>query len=805
MERMKDLSALVCCLGVAFSSVSAAAGDVRDKFDFTQVGPSEYWPMRRELRAFFPDFCQGYPKDPAVVRHWEDVYRQLQDWMKAHPDADALDVRSENYRIISRTFLPILFHESPFYYEACVEGGYYCPRGENDPRAPMPGFATRRLCTRFYAEKGWIPEADFEVKRERSRQTYAYICGPYVDESHTAPPIRKILKGGFRSVREQVEKAIADCPPEDREGLRYLKAMALGLDTVHAIQLRYRDEALRRIGAGATGEELRRLRRIAESAARCPWEPPQTFFEGLNTLGFCREIFAYVEGLPNNCSLGRLDAWLIDLYRADIAAGRLTEAEARDLVCRFMVQSDCTDDAFSQADAGMDHEKDAPVTLGGCDADGRPVWNELTRLVLEEHQRLAVISPKLHVRFSSESPQEYLALLAREVIDGHCVFAMFNDDAHVPGFVRQGYSLERARDYEGTGCWEGYIAGETDVSDVNYTSVVQPFVASLYPDAEKARKAGVRIEPVEGCRNMEELKRVAFGNYIRFLRGLISDYTRYGRLFAKVSPRPLFSACLNGCIARRRDEFDLGLERHQRTLTLGFLSNTVDSMLAIEKVVFEDGFATLPELLAALRANWRGERNQAIRNAALKAPCWGDNTPKSNALMKWWIDSIAEAVDGLKTDQGGEYRLSCMIYREYMSWGARTRATPDGRYDGERFAQGFAPSDLRCRSGLGDVFHAIGSLDHAKLCASNANLSFGGEDFTPETLSSVFRVFAETGAHLLQPNCNTVETLLDAQKHPERHRDLMVKVCGFSTRFIALSPRFQQEIIERHRLKGPGR
>lgn len=799
------LAVSLCCIPAIMS-----AGDIRDRFDFTEVGPSDYWPMRKELRGFFPMKSQGDPKDPAVVDHWESVWRELESWAKAHPEADALDIRCESYRIMGRTFLPILFHESPFYYEASVQGGYYGVDRFNPlkgfrRRVPMPGAGTGRICQRLYRERKWIPEEDFKVLLERHDQLYSYICGPFVDECHTAPPTRKILEGGFRGIREKVDAALASCPEEDGEGRRYLKAMALALDTVHAIQLKYRDEALRRIAAGAQGEELKRLRRIAESAARCPWEPPRTFFEGLNTLGFCREIFAYVEGLPNNASFGRLDAWLIGLYRADVAAGRITEAETRDLLRRFMLMSDCTEDGFIEADSNMAHEKDAPLTLGGCDDDGNHVWNELTRMVLEEHQRMAVISPKLHVRFSRDSPKDYLELLAKEVIEGHCVFAMFNDDAHVPGFVRQGYPLARARDYEGIGCWEGYVSGDTDVSAVNYTSVLQPFVASIYTDGEKARQARVRIEPIEECVDMEALKRVAFGNYIRFLRDLLSDYTRYGRYYSKVSPRPLFSACLNGCIERRRDEFDMGLDRHQRTITIGFLSNVVDSMLAIEKVVYEDRFATMPEFLAAVRANWKGERHQAIRKEALKAPCWGDNTPKSNALMKWWIDSIADELEGLRTDQGGEYRLSCMIYREYMSWGAKTRATPDGRYDGERFAQGFAPSDLRCRSGLADVFHAIGSLDHTRLCASNANLSFGGEDFTPEMLAAVFRVFAEGGAHLLQPNCNTVETLLDAQRHPERHLDLMVKVCGFSTRFVTLSPRFQQEIIERNRLTGLNR
>lgn len=796
----------VLSFGIVLIACVMQAADIRDRFDFAKVGPPEYWPMRRELRDFFPSYSQGDPTDPGVVRHWKEVWQELQDWIKTHPNADALDVRCENYRIIGRTFLPILFKESPFYFEACVQGGYY---GVDTfhmlmpflREVPMPGYATDRICRRFYKEKNWIPPEDFEVLHERSKQLYSYICGPFVDECHTAPPTRKILDGGFRGIKEKVDEAIRTCPPDDAEGRRYLEAMALGLETIHAIQFKYRDEALRRIEAGASGEELKRLRRIADSAARCPWEPPRTFFEGLNTLGFCREIFAYVDGLLNNCSYGRLDAWLIGLYRADIAAGRLTESEARDLLRRFMLMSDCTEDGFTEADKDLTHEKDAPLTLGGCDDEGSVVWNELTRMVLEEHQRMKVISPKLHVRFSANSPEEYLEALAREVIEGHCVFAMFNDDVHIPGFVRQGYPIARARDYEGIGCWEGYVAGDTDISAVNYTSVFQPFVASIYTDAEKMRKVRVQIVPIAGCRNMEELKRVSFGNYIRFLRDLVSDYARYGRYFAKVSPRPLFSACLNGCIERRRDEFDLGLDYAQRTITIGFLANTVDSMLAIEKVVYEDKFATMEEFLAAVRSNWQGERHQAIRREVMKAPCWGDNSEKSNALMKWWIDSIAESLEGLRTDQGGEYRLSCMIYREYMEWGAKTPATPDGRYDGERFAQGFAPSDLRCRAGIGDLFNAIGSLDHTKLCASNANLTFGGEDFSPATLAAVFRVFAKKGAHLLQPNCNAVETLLDAQRHPERHLDLMVKVCGFSTRFVTLSPRFQQEIIDRHRLK----
>jgi len=145
--------------------------------------------------------------------------------------------------------------------------------------------------------------------------------------------------------------------------------------------------------------------------------------------------------------------------------------------------------------------------------------------------------------------------------------------------------------------------------------------------------------------------------------------------------------------------------------------------------------------------------------------------------------------------------LACWIYREFLNWGNATGATPDGRFAGERLAQGFSPSDIRCQEGYTTVMNAIATVPHHRLVASNANLTFDKTEMSVEILSGVFRVFAKGGGHLLQPNCNSVEELLDAQVHPERHRNLMVKVCGFSARFVSLNKRWQDEVIARHRLR----
>lgn len=760
--------------------------------DFAEIGPVDYRPLRRELRAFHPAECHGKCKSEEVLASHEKMRAEVRAYADAHSDFDALDLRREYYGSLVRHFRPVLFRESPFYFEAGVNGGW--------AEAHNPARVVGWICRKFYQDQSLVPKSAFDRLYERRRQCYSLCCGPFVDDEHHLPPFRTIFAKGFKGVRDDVAEALKTCPADDPHGRKELETALAGLDAIHAVQLRFAAEAEKRANGLVEGEEKKRLLRIVESAQRCPWEPPRNFYEGLNTFWFMREILALVDGI-DNFSIGRGDAWLIDFYRHDLRSGALTEAEVRDLVRRFMIHAECHHDGMVPVRTYNDHEAEIPLTLGGCDADGKPLCNELTMMFLEEHQKMDLVFPKLHVRFSASSPKEYLEKIASMVLGGHAVFAMFNDDAAIPMFRKMGYPLDRARDYVCTGCWDGNVDSMTDVDCANYMSVIRVIEATIHRDEAAAAKVGLRLDPIDGAKSYDEVERIIFANFLRFLRDTCADYVRYGRANAKVFPHPVYSMCLDGGIETRRDTTDGGVRFRPRVMTLAFLANAVDSLCAIRKVVFEDRFCTLDEFLAAVRANWKGERAQAIRGEVLKAPYWGDNSPASNALMRKWIDTVADNLDGLKNDQGGPFVLACWIYREFLFWGKMTKATPDGRYDGEQLAQGFAPSELRCRSCVADVFHALSSIDHSRLFASNANLMFGGEDLTPETFAGIFRVFADTGAHLLQPNCNDVATLREAQKHPERYQHLMVKVCGFSARFIALSPEWQEEVIRRHRLR----
>ena len=789
-ESLKSSAAFFAALGLSPELAAAAT----EKHPFAAA---DYEAFRKGLRAFYPDECHGACKDPRQIASVKAIGDELDVYFAAHPTCDVLDLRRESYLAMRRHFVPFILPGSPFYFEAGVNGGWCVWKGAES----VPGRHVNRLTQRFVRERNLFSPEDLAHKSALGKERCA-LTGMFVDDMHHLPPFKTVFTKGFGGVRCEVENALAKCPADDPHGRKWLETALVGLDTIHSIQLKFADEANRLLqqSNGLSAERANELRRIADAALRCPWEPPRNFYEGLNTLWFVREILGYVEGTLN-FSLGRPDAWLIGFYRADLAAGRITEAEMRNLVAKFLVISDCHLDNGLTIDGYSDQEAEMPITLGGCDEDGNPVWNELTEAILDAHLGLGLIYPKLHCRISEKSPEAYLRKIGNMLMKDHAVFALFNDDRHIPNFLARGYALDRARDYVCCGCWDGNVDSDSNVDAAAYISVIRLLELTLNRDPKAERALRTKIDPIDGAESFEEVRDIIYRNFIRFLRGTMALYTRNGGRVAELAARPAYSACLKGCVAARRDALEGGSAFKPRNLTLAFLANVVDSLCAIRKVCFEDKTATLAEFLSAVRSNWQGPRGEELRQAAMAAPYWGDDSEASNGLMRFWINHVTDDTAGITNEKGGPYEIVCWIYREFMYWGLQTKATPDGRRDGDRLAQGFTPSEFKCKAGVTTVFNAIGSLDHSRLYASNANLSFEKSAMSDELFADVFRVACKKGMHLLQPNCTSVAELLDAQAHPELHQNLIVKVCGFSARFVALSKRWQDEVIERHRLK----
>ena len=754
-------------------------------------------PLRQELRAFYPDYGQGdkdIVKDPRQPESYRLIEADLKAYCAAHPDYDALDLRQACYRAMQKHFVPFLFNESPFYFEAGVNGGWGGKR---------PARIVNHLCQKFYREQNLIPDSAFRLLWARSGQNLALCCGPFSDDMHHVPPFRVVLEKGFGGIRADVAAALEKCPKNDPLGRKELETALLGFDTIHAIQLKFAAAAKTHLeqANNLTAEQSNNLRRIADAAQRCPWEPPKTFFEGLNALWFVREIVGYVDGV--NCfSLGRPDAFLADLYEADLAAGRLTREEVYALVAKFLITADCHFDANMTIDSYADSEMEIPMSLGGCDKDGKWIFNDLTRMFFDAHLSEACVFPKLHARISAQAPDAYLEKIGALLMAGHAVFTLLNDDRFVKQYLGEGFSSEDARSYIGVGCWDGYIDSVMDVDGANYLSIMGIVERTIYRDPALERKLRLTIESIDDARSIGEVRDILYRNTIRFCRDIMGEYTRWGGANAKVFPHPVYSMCLRGCLESRRDTMDCGVppKARPKIVTLGFIGNVVDCIAAINQVCFVDKVCTVREYLDAVRSNWAGARGAELRARAMKASYWGDGSRFTTDELAWWMRTIRRDVDGLRSDQGGEYKLAIYTYREFMYWGAKMKATPDGRRDGDRLAQGFSPSEVKCQSGVTTLMNAIGELPHECLYASNVNLTFDRTAMSEETLAAILRVFCKKGSHMIQPNCNSVEELKDAQAHPERHQDLIVRVCGFSARFVRLSKRWQDEVIARHRL-----
>lgn len=747
--------------------------------------------QRQELRAFYADVeARAANRALADPGHGKTtvglVSELLNQYDRQHPGLDVYALKAAQYAIVAEHFTPTLFLRSPFYFEMGINGGW--------EQALHPG---RWLLLRNAHLFRDANPAEYDVFTERQRQRYYLCCGPYVDLSHNCPSFSNVLRFGLRGLYSQAEQALTQC--RTSEETAFAECAMKGLLAAKRVAERFA-EAAERLLASTVGTARRRsLEWIAETARAVPWRPPETFQEGLNTLWFLREVGGLLDGLATN-SLGRPDAMLAELYRKDIGTGRLTPAAAYDLVCQFLLPGDCHYDKDRQVvgyGGTAGHELEITLTLGGCDEEGREVFNEVTRMFLRAYRELKLIYPKPHCRFGTASSPEYLGLINTEIAAGRCVYSLLNDDCIIPALVQAGKRLEDARRYLCTGCWDLVVESCEDLATGNYFNLARILEMSIHKAPEEMARAKLTLERLDGAASFEEVYRRLFGNAMKVAREMCLMKGRNGAVWPTVNPAPFFSACMSDCLANRRDFTAGGGRYNPHAMPMVFFANFVDSLLAIRRLCFETGRHSLDELLTAVRANWQG--HEALRAEVLAAPHFGDDTPESIALARRLHEDIYASTRDLRNERGGGFDLAYWVYREFRFWGEKTRATPDGRRDGDYLAQSLNPSRLHPIEHVTSTVNSVAALDLTKCSGDSVlNLLLPAGVSNPRLLEQFERACALSNLQLLQLNCVNRDVLLDARRHPERHQDLVVRVCGFSAKFVALPPEWQDEFVNRN-------
>ena len=743
--------------------------------------------LRMQMVAFYDPLHQAcIEQNASYMARRDAIWRAMDAYAEAHSDCPPPLIKARLHEEIAEQFEPAVFPQSPFFFEMGM-------RAAENWGIPSQHTVASWMHIRQQDLHG-RPEPLRRLRRT-SETLSLWNINDVFDSDHHCVGYTRLFATGIDGLLADIARQM---PGADAEGRIFLEAAGRSARALLRIADRFAQKA-EAMGRAACDTQSRSfLAMIADAARRVPARPPKTFYEGLASLLFLRECMASLEGIGISV-LGHVDRLLGPLYEADKKAGRITEAEARDLLGRWML---FTDVRFHVSDNPWP-ETSTCVELGGCDASGKPVFNDVTRLIIETHEACGLLNPKLNCRYGSASPRAYLDLMSETLARGHNNFAFLNDDVLIPACMKSGKKPAEARLYVNGGCQETIVEGVEHSAGAYYyfnmarvlDLCIQPFTAPADPDA-----AMVAVKPdyIRDAPDFESFYTSFMAELARTLRTGASWLAEGGRSWSLVNPCPLFSATLNDCIEKGRDYTAGGARYNPAGVALVGLGTVVDSLHAIRTLVFEDRTLTLADLRTALAANWEG--HEALRAKIMSLPKYGHNHPAVNALAGRFATDAAALVRGLVNERGGAFQPSFFVYYAFVYMSGSVRATPDGRRTGDWLSQGIAPSRVRPPGALTDIMHSLGAVDFTDY-PGNAVLDLQlplSANTSPEVIGSLLRTFAGLRAPTIQMNCVSLEEMTDAQVHPQQHGDLVVRIAGLSAKFTALGRDVQNEIIRRH-------
>lgn len=743
-----------------------------------------YAPLIARMQAFY--FSRPY--DPKFTYH-NPILDDIEAAVTASGETSPYRMKAIQYKVISEKFQPVLFQGNPFYHEmgtknAWCDGGPY--HGGKHPGGWL-------MYHNEHLFRDYDPEA-FDTFTAHKKGKFYSVCGPYFDEIHYCFPFTNALKEGLKGVYDRILEEEKTCKNDKERDFFYCaKEGLLAMKRVAERFAEKADEMLKDESLCDTDRAF--LQRISETGRRVPWQAPQTFYEALNSLAFLRDVSGSLEGLGQN-AFGRPDKYLKPFYDRDIANGTLTKKEAKDLITRWLLIWDCHHDKDNVFADNISHEFEISLNLGGCDEEGNEVFNEITEMFITAHSEQNCIYPKLLCRFSSTSSKAYLELINQYFLSGRSNIMMVNDDSLIPALARSGKELKDARNYVSAGCWDVIVEGCEKKPFGEMFSLIRPMEAVIHKLDDLVSGCKFHFSPLEKAASFEQLYQMVMNDIFQVIDAKCF-YTDIGRrIWSDIYPSPIYSACTTGCIEGHAD-FTAGTSKYNPgAFYFAFFGNLVNSLLSLKSVCFDQKKYTISHVFEAIRNNWEGYED--VRKAMRSAPFFGDETEDSMALSHRVNDDLADHLDSITNAHGDKNDVGYLCYNEYYTWGAVTLATPDGRKAGDALSHGIEPTRDHQIDSPTALVHSVGALDFDR-CAGNSVLNIVlPNNLSMENLEMFERACAKAKLQSLQLNCVNKADLLDAQVHPENHQDIIVRMCGFSAKFVSLAQKWQEEFINRN-------
>ena len=625
----------------------------------------------------------------------------------------------------------------------------------------------------------------------------------------------KVLDRGIGAIRDEAEARLASLDPFDTaswvEEKPFLESVRMVCDAMVAFAHRY--AALARSMAAVEPDEdrQRELLDIADICERVPEHPARTFHEAVQSQWFVQTVSRLEQAVGGVVGNGRIDQYLYPFYRRDIDAGHLTEDQALTLLESIWIGMARSTDLYAKP--GMPSLTDGfahweATTIGGLTPDGQDASNELSYLILKSKREFPLNYPDLAARIHSRTPNAFLHAVAETIKDGSGFPKLFCDDEIIPLLVAKGGTMEEANDYCVTGCSETKMLNREGIATgcawINLGAILEMTLRDGRMGCYGNGLVGVSTGDPRTFNSFEQLWN-AFTKQIEnvvqhtFIQQYVSDTLKSQHIAS-----PMFSMlhdlCMKSCT-------DIHAGPIEGALYLGFFDvmgfgTVIDSLAAIRSLVFEEEKLTMEELLEALEADFVG--HEAIRQMCLHAPKYGNNVPAVDRIGH----DIEACFSGLAhrhtTAFGGELDVRYVSVTSHIPLGAVVGATPDGRKAREPLSESISPSQGRDVKGPTATLMSINSTKCAQYKERAARLlnmklspaSIEGEEGTRK-LMALIRTACDMKMWHIQFNIINRDTLLAAQKEPDKYRNLLVRVAGYSAYFVDLTPALQNEIIRR--------
>ncbi len=630
------------------------------------------------------------------------------------------------------------------------------------------------------------------------------------ESGHIIPAFEKLINTGYAASLLEIDEKMPTASTEQKAALQSMRICTEAAINYIERYARMADELCQ---SAKNPEYKAQLEKMSQALKNIAGGKASSFYEAVQLIWLSHEML-YAENFPASLSFGRLDQYLYPFYKQDLASGAMTHAEAVDIIDALWVKFGITLHGYQN------------VTIGGVDVNGNDMCNELTVMMLQACRKTLFDQPLLCLRYNKNMPDEVWTESVALLETGIGLPAFFIDDFCIPAKERMGHSKEDAANYGLVGCVEMSCPGKeyakTEALRVNVAKILE---IMLFDGKSNSTNAATIIGNASMRAMASTEQSVEDYTFPLFSATRLSDITSFDQLLcwykeeltahmhfsmesinrldsalSQCYPTPFLSVLMEGCVKNGMDVTAGGAIYNNSGVNLCGLANVADSLQAIRELVYEQKRYTLEDFKMAMQANFEGY--DAMEQDILDCAKYGNDIDSVDLLMADIVKAATDHVESFTNPRGGRWQMGLYSVEDHAKMGMHTGALPDGKRNGEAMASAFSP--VQGKDVIGPTA-ALNSLLKTDLTGATNGMvidikftpSFFDKESHIKALRMLIDAYAEQGGGEIQFNVVKRQTLIEAQRFPEKHKNLVVRVSGFSAVFTSLIEETQNEIIKR--------